>query len=62
MCFSRKGLQVIIPQDQFDLAQSLLAKGVNEILFTAKKLDAHSLREVQFVLVTHEIVNGLIQE
>jgi hypothetical protein len=56
--FSRHGYQVIIAPDKFNAAQTELADGAIDLVFTAKRVHTPSLaaRDSYYVLVSFEKV------
>jgi hypothetical protein len=56
-CFSRTGLRVLVTQENIDAADSLLAKGASDVLFTGRRKDDPSGNDAHFILVSCEIVH-----
>jgi hypothetical protein len=53
--FSRHGLRVVVSSDDFEAAQSALAKGAKDVLFTAARVDTLS-RDAYYTLTSFKII------
>jgi hypothetical protein len=56
-CFSRTGLRVLVSQENIDAADSHLAKGASDVLFTGHRKDDASGNDAHFVLVPCEVAH-----